>query len=155
MLCRYIWLLFWNAMVLLTVTFHLERLSQFHIWKLDLITSRTVWAQEESFGKSNIQYTPRYGQPFRCLFSVNWWRIWEHVSLLILGNEIHRCGWTALKLLCSNAACPDTQELNRISLYHTYCMTFEWKSSLKVLKAQKHMHYSLHCKLCMPFTIKK
>lgn len=117
MLCRYIWLLFWNAMVLLTVTFHLERLSQFHIWKLDLITSRTVWAQEESFGKSNIHAT--LWPTIRCLFSVNWWGIWEHVSLLILGNEIHHCGRTVFKA----SACPDTQELNRISLYHTYCTT--------------------------------
>lgn len=73
------------------------------IWEIEYTVQATLWPT------------------IRCLFSVNWWGICEHVSLLILGNKIHCCGWTTLKLLCSNAACPDTQESNRISLHHSYC----------------------------------
>lgn len=72
------------------------------IWEIEYTVHATLWPT------------------IRCLFSVNWWGIWEHVSLLILGHEIHHCGRTALKLLCSNAACPDTQELYCM---YTYCMT--------------------------------
>lgn len=87
----------------------------------------------------------------RCLFSVNWWGIWEHVSLLILGNEIHLCGRRALKLLCSNAAWPDTGIKPHISLPH---VLYAFELIFKLL-CQRRKNHSLHRKLCIPFTIWK